>query len=197
MKVLVMKRLECLSSSQDVHSHKALRVTPSSCPSHKACWEAWFPGQPRGTFPWRRFRMQRWRTLACTSGVAVVVPIARPQAEQSSCEHCGRKGIFKFHTKQLEKKNVHGVYMHIYVYIYIWRCNRILNHQQAVPWWTLQSLVLRLVRILLSRVWWRTTESWNSTVPITVINELSCFTLIVWIKISHTHTLSKDPHTLS
>lgn len=61
------------------------------------------------------------------------------------------------------------------------------------------GFVLQLVRILQSLVWQRT--YWElkqlSGYLFSVINELSSFTLIVWIKISHTHTLSKDPHTLS
>lgn len=87
----IEKALEPVQLTRCPFTQSSHSVTPSSCHSHKACWEAWFPGQPRGTFPWQRFRMWRWRTLACTSGVAMLVPIARPRAEQSSRDHFGRE----------------------------------------------------------------------------------------------------------
>lgn len=186
----------CPARKMSIHTTLSLAVTPSSCHSHKACWEAWFPGRPRGTFPWRRFRMQRKRTLACTSGVAISVPIVRPQAEQSNRDRFGGgESLMQGGGKtQLNKNDSRA---------YIWM-KRQLRWELTLATSNCSSMnfvgfVLQLVRILQSLVWQRT--YWElqqlSGYLFSVINELSSFTLIVWIKISHTHTLSKDPHTLS
>lgn len=99
-----------MTSSSDIHSHKAHSVTPSSCHSHKACWEAWFPGRPRGTFPWRQFRTRRWRTLTCTSGVATLsayglCTVKRRATAIASHEKDGKQKTARKY-KKLKKKNL-------------------------------------------------------------------------------------------